>query len=93
MTNESRTALAKAIAAELPDAVLESIVSEAISSMLNSFRYSQSDIQKVVQDTIVEHARELLRTKYAAEVGKQADLLAARMVGEMASFTPKGRGY
>lgn len=93
MTDESRTALAKAIAAELPDAVLESIVSETISSMLHSFRVSGTDVQKIVQDMIVERARELLRTKYAAEVDKQADLLAARMVGEMASFVPKGRGY
>jgi allophanate hydrolase subunit 1 len=91
MTDESRNALAKAIAAELPEAVIESIVSEAINSMLIHFRYSEADIQKVVQDTIVEHARALLKTKYATEVDKQADVLAARMVGEMASFAPRAR--
>ena len=89
MTDESRKALAKAIAAELPEAVIEGIVSEAISATLQQFRYSGDDVQSVVRETIVTRARELLRTKYAAEVDKQADLLAARMVGEMASFAPR----
>jgi hypothetical protein len=91
MTDESRNALAKAIAAELPEAVIESIVSEAIGATLQGFRFSGADVQRVVQDTIVERARELLKTKYATEVDKQADVLAARMVGEMASFAPRAR--
>jgi len=65
MTDESKNALAKAIAAELPEAVIESIVSEAISAMLQSFRYSNAEVADVVKATIVEHARMLLRTKYA----------------------------
>ena len=90
-SEEMLTALSKAIAAELPEAIIEGLVGHAIKSTLHSLQYQTSDIQKLVSDVIVARAKELLKTKYAAEVDKQADVLAARMVGEMASFGPRSR--
>lgn len=88
MTEETKAALVKAITAELPDAVIDGIVSEALMSTLRNFgaSYGNSDFKlltDLVKDVVVARAKEFLRTKYAAEVDKQADILAARVAAEL----------
>ncbi len=94
MTDEERHALALAIAEKLPQEIIIGLVSSAIDGAIRSMAYGPDQtVNKLLHEAVVNRAKELLKTKYADRVEKEAELLAARVATELPNLTLKKPGY
>ena len=87
MTSPVEQELSREIAKLLPSELIEKTVAAVLERALQSLSFESRMLEGIVKEAVVERARELLRTKYAVDLDKQADLLAARVVGELPRLT------
>lgn len=73
--------IAEKIATELPKQFIAECVEQGIREAITEFRIDSYTVKGFLEEAVKERAKELLKTKYAAEVDKLADLAATQVVG------------
>ena len=75
--------LSREIAKLLPSELIEKTVAAVLERALQSLKYDNGVVDKIVTEAVVQRTRELLQTRYKTDVDKQANILTARVVGEL----------
>jgi hypothetical protein len=79
--------LSREIAKLLPSELIEKTIAAVLEKALQSLKYDSREVEKLVTEAVVSRTRELLLTQYQVEVDRQANILAARVVGELPRLT------
>ena len=75
--------LSREIAKLLPSELIEKTVAAVLERALQSLKYDNGVVDKIVTEAVVQRTRELLQTRYKTDVDKQANFVTARVVGEL----------
>jgi hypothetical protein len=84
-------AIALELAKVLPSELLQRTVATVLEQSLQSLCFGSHEITKLVTEAVTLRAKELLQTKYKVDVDRQAEILAARVVGELPRLQLEGR--
>jgi len=93
MTDEHQKAVIEAIREKLPTELIDSIVKRALEDCFRHFSMSNDTISKLVMDTVIGRAKEMLKTTYKDDIEKQAILLATRVVTLLPELRMKEQRY